>query len=467
MKNRLSVRILVFFTVLMVLQAGAVTFFVYQSIQNLFTGNIERSDRRMAKDIAQLLTVAREETGSWVFMSETLGIAIMRGMGISRPFGGMHWNETPAVLLDGQGKVLFSNVYAEGFTVKDYMRSAVKIGIGGKTEAYLLVGSMLDLSLDSAERLFLNNILAILSLAGLGGIIIWIIFGWIFLSKAFAPLVDLSSAMKSVQSGAYGRTLPVVTEDEVGSLTQKFNEMTSALKEDQEYKKRLIADTAHELRTPLSVIQASLEMIIDGHYQADEARMKGLYDEVIRFSALVQRMHDLAVIDGKESEDDAGGCDAGLVISQSCELFSAHALAAEIELAVGPFASGYRVETGESSLKQISANLLSNAFRAVEGREGARVAVTLDESDGKLVWNVDDNGPGIPAQDRHKVFERFYRVDEARSRDTGGSGLGLAIVSTLVEKARGTAEVLDSPLGGARLRITLPLKDGPHAGDGS
>ncbi len=235
---------------------------------------------------------------------------------------------------------------------------------------------------------------------------------------------------------------------EVAQLARTFNDTADALEEERRRRDRLTSDVAHELRTPLAVLKAELEAIQDGVYTADQERTEGL---LMRVNMLTRLVDDLRAL--SRAEEGALGLEK--------EPIDLHEQAARIVGAFSPRRSEVTLTLeGEKAdaladpvrFTQMLENLISNALR--HASTTVRVTVS-NQAGGPTVW-VDDDGPGVPEHERERVFERLYRLDEARQRDAGGSGLGLALTRALARAHGGEARALASPLGGARVELRLP-----------
>jgi two-component system OmpR family sensor kinase len=255
---------------------------------------------------------------------------------------------------------------------------------------------------------------------------------------------------------------------EVGSLSRSFNAMLAqietafALREaseaearaSEERMRRFVGDASHELRTPLTSIRGFAELYRSGALprKADVARaMARVESEATRMGLLVEDLLRLARLDQQRPLEHALVDLAGLVRGAVDS-----ARARDPQRPVTLEVSGRPGVVGdEPRLAQVVGNLLSNALTHTPAGTPVEVRVTSSGSD--AVVEVRDHGPGIPAEDRPRVFERFYRADASRTRASGGSGLGLAIVSALVQAHGGSVQLDDAPLGGARFRVRLPL----------
>ena len=209
--------------------------------------------------------------------------------------------------------------------------------------------------------------------------------------------------------------------------------------------RRLVADASHDLRTPLAGVRALLETEPDDPDQI-EANRRDALATLGRLEATVDDLLVLAQADGGDRRQDLVDLDE--IVLRQAQLLG-RGTDCRIETSA---VSGGQVVGNALELERMAENVLSNAVR----HASSTVAVSVRETDGRVVLRVDDDGPGIAPEDRDRVFERFIRLDESRTSEDGGAGLGLAIVREVVDAHAGSVAVLDAPLGGASLQIDLP-----------
>jgi signal transduction histidine kinase len=244
---------------------------------------------------------------------------------------------------------------------------------------------------------------------------------------------------------------------ELAELAEAIGDLARELDEGERRQKQLTADIAHELRSPLTCLQGTVEAMIDGVYSPDPERLESCREEIIRLSKLVEDLHTLASLEWGESLEKTEFDLARLVLAVSDQFASA---VREKGLYLRtPFSENAPVHADWDRLKQVFINLLSNALKFTE-RGGITITVKIFSEAGICVC-FSDTGGGIPEEDLPRIFERFYRSDKSRSRSTGGSGIGLAIAAAIVHAHGGTlgAENLKDASGavsGASFRVILP-----------
>jgi two-component system sensor histidine kinase BaeS len=264
-------------------------------------------------------------------------------------------------------------------------------------------------------------------------------------SLVVAPIAALTAAVRSVGRGSLSERVNIDRNDEIGDLARSFNDLVARLEDSEARRKSLIADIAHELRTPLTNIRGSIESLQDGIVASSPEEFRALHDDTLLLQRLITDLHEISIA-------DAGALSLHLVeIDVRDELQTA---AADQRVDLDLESNLTRVRCDPARFRQIVQNILSNALRYAPA--GTRVIVRAKTERAGVRIEIEDWGPGFPATEAESIFERFYRVDDSRSRATGGSGLGLAIAKKLVEAHRGQIGAFVNQRGGATIWLTLP-----------
>ncbi|MFE0043334.1 sensor histidine kinase [Streptomyces albireticuli] len=270
---------------------------------------------------------------------------------------------------------------------------------------------------------------------------------WLVTRRALRPVEAIRARMAEITSSQdLGRRVPEpASRDEVARLAATTNETLAALESSVERQRRFVADASHELRNPIASLRAQLEV---AHAHPELLETDGLLEEVIRLQTLAADLLLLARLDAGDGAD-AGTVDLARLVR--AELVR-RAATDRITPGVRITGEGHMVSGSASRLTRVLGNLLDNAQR----HAASRVSVTLGGQDDHVVLAVGDDGGGVPAAERERVFERFVRLDDARSRDEGGAGLGLAIARDVVRRHGGRISVRRAPEGGALFEVELP-----------
>ena len=267
------------------------------------------------------------------------------------------------------------------------------------------------------------------------------------------PLADVIYAARQVADGNLKTRIQTKGPQDLRSLSESFNEMASSLERSDRERREMLADIAHELRTPLSVIRGRLEGIVDGIYSENGSQVSMALEQTYLLQRLVDDLRLLTLAETRQLQFDKADVHLASLIERILNLFSAEAQEKNISLSFPEKDGNLSISVDLQRLEQVMSNLIGNSLRYVS--EGGRVWVTANETTDGVRITVNDNGPGIPAEDLPFVFDRFWRKEKSRSRTTGGTGLGLAIAKQLVEAQGGGIEARNLPEGGLQVVIEL------------
>jgi signal transduction histidine kinase len=270
-----------------------------------------------------------------------------------------------------------------------------------------------------------------------------------------SPLRSMERAAASMAAGNVAERIDTSSSDEVGRLAVAFNQMAEELAEVDQQRRELVANVSHELRTPISALRATLENVVDGVVAPDPALLRTMLAQTERLQRLVSQLLDLSRL-------ESGGTPLHLLRFPAADLLEAVAdesalHSPDISFRVDVDPPELALDGDPERLHQVFANLTDNAARFTE--PGGEVALTAHLAPGRVVFEVLDEGPGIPPDAMARVFERFYRTDEARSTDEGGSGLGLAIARWVVDLHGGRIRAEQRDPHGCRMVVELPAED--------
>lgn len=254
-------------------------------------------------------------------------------------------------------------------------------------------------------------------------------------ARIAGPIGALAAAARRIAGGHYAERVPVADPDELGELATSFNEMASSLETTERRRLQLVGDVAHELRTPLTTLDGYLEGLEDGVIAPSDETWRLLRAETGRLTRLVNDLSELWRAEARQLPLRIEAVDAAALTGEVVDRFSPLAAPRGVHLDLRAEPAVARAD--RDRVAQILANYLSNALR--HAPDGSVVTVTTSTADGQVSISVADQGPGLARDQLEAVFERFYRVDAARSRASGGSGIGLAIVRALAGAMGGRA----------------------------
>jgi len=308
-----------------------------------------------------------------------------------------------------------------------------------------------------SQRLFQADFNRSLWLAGGTAGLLAVAVGLVLARRLSHPLQELHDAVTRVAGGDFQQEVGPRGVGELEDVASAFNSMAHRLRESERQRQELLAAIAHELRTPLSIIEGNLEAMLDGVRAPTPDLIATLHTQSALLSQLITDLRDLSLADARQLSLRRRSVDLAVLCQESVDAMKVWTDERKVSTSV-------RVE-GETTaavdpdrLRQVVQNLLHNAVRFTPA--GGQVTVIVKEEtvdqDRWVTVEVEDGGPGIPAEDLSRIFEPFYRVDPSRSRASGGTGMGLAVVKLLVEVHGGSVRAENRPAGGSRFIVQLP-----------
>lgn len=271
-----------------------------------------------------------------------------------------------------------------------------------------------------------------------------------------APLQDLAAGARAIAGGNLAYRVPARGSDEMRTVAESFNEMAGRLEQAETLRRNLLTDVAHELRNPLHVLRGSLQAILEGVYPLNEEELSRLMGQTEHLTRLVNDLHELAQAEARQLPLHRQTIDLGNLVKEVAAASRSLAVAQGIDLRVELLGAPPLIPVDPDRIRQSIQNLLANALRYTPAN--GQILVTVTERDGWGEIVVSDNGSGIDAEHLPLVFDRFFRTDSARDRESGGAGLGLAIVKAIVEAHGGEVLAESGGLGqGSTFKMLLPM----------
>jgi signal transduction histidine kinase len=276
-------------------------------------------------------------------------------------------------------------------------------------------------------------------------------------SRILAPVRALTRAARHLGEGDLSQRVNIVDKNEIGEMAATFNSMAGNLERYQLLRKQLVADIAHELRSPLTNIRGYLEAVRDGMMKPDEKTVGTIYDETMLLSRLINDLQELSLADTGELQLYRSDEQVPELVQQSVSAVMAKAVERSIMLHVELPEDVPPVYIDFLRIKQVLLNLLENAISHTP--HGGTITVTVSKNHSTVKISVADSGEGIPPDELESIFDRFHRVDKSRTRATGGSGLGLTIAKSMVEAHGGKIAVQSEQGKGSSFTFTIPVAD--------
>ncbi len=448
----LTVKLTLAFIVVALTGIVIVALLVYGATSNEFNRFLVN---RGLSDYTAVVTSYFEAHGSWDGVEDTL-----RQKGMTYPVTSAHAGDRtqppPFVLVDASGRALAA---AGRIRAGDQMtvmpgQQIVEISANGQAVGYVFVTGRLPLANPFEER-FLARTNTALFYAALGAMALAVLLG-LFLARTITrPVRDLTLATKAMAKGQLSQKVPVRSNDELGELTETFNQMSADLDHSNSLRRQMTADIAHDLRTPLSVITGYLEGLKDGVVKPSEERFAAMHDEALFLQRLVEDLRILTLADAGELSINYSPYPPDELIHRLAGSFQHQAELRHIRLRTEIAEPLPKIQVDPERMLEALGNLVSNALRFTPD-DGEVLLAARREGD-TVVLEVCDTGVGISSEDLPRVFERFYRSDE--SRQEGGSGLGLAIAKSIVELQGGKIGATSSGPGqGSEFSIVIPIE---------
>ena len=475
MRNSLLLKLMGAFVLVIAIGSLVIAVLTYQATRSAFTLYTTRSGQVWAQRLAPDLADFFARTRSWQGVNGVLltdigtqitpgGMGMGPGRGMQNSAGGMMAGQR-LILADSNGLVIADS--QNQLVGKQISANELKNGAAITVDS-VIVGTLIVTPMDLANSNtpaseFLASVnQAIISSAVIAGVIALILGGVLFL-QIIKPLHQLKNASAAIAAGDLNQRVNIQSHDELGELGSTFNQMAESLASAETQRRHLVADVAHELRTPLAAIQGTLEGMQDGILPLDEEQVSALYSETMLLNRLVGDLKLLSLAEAGQLRLELEETDPVPLIEQLVDRFKVQASQKNVQMATDLPSGLPVIQIDSDRISQVLNNLIGNALRYTP--EGGTITVKgswLSSAD-RLEIAVQDTGQGIPPEDLLHIFDRFYRADKSRTRASGGSGLGLAIVKQLVE-AHGGSVYAESPLYfepnrsnyGTRITFVLP-----------
>lgn len=308
---------------------------------------------------------------------------------------------------------------------------------------------------------FITAFNRILSVVGVISVAIAAFIGSIIAKRLTVPISNMITSTRAISNGDYSVRINYELKDlEMYELASSIDQMAGALQDQDYLRRQFTEDITHELRTPVTNVSSYIEMMLDDVMEPTHERLKSCYNELSRLTEVINDLEKL-----KNNETNLGSLEksrldlselAGEILDGfKTKLVEKH-ISADIIKDTDQDERLY-IFADRVRIGQMIANLLSNAIKYTD--ENGRVIISLKKDAGNVILVVEDNGIGIPKEDRDRVFERFYRTDKSRTRKTGGAGIGLSIVKAIVLAHNGSVRCESEPGNGSRFIVTLPSYD--------
>ncbi len=309
---------------------------------------------------------------------------------------------------------------------------------------------------DAISRAFLADQKRQFLLIGLVCVLLSALAAFLLATHFRRPIRQLVTATGELTRGRFDTRIDVERSDELGALGSAVNRLAAMLEQHEASRRQWVADTSHELRTPVAVLRAQIEALVDGVRQPGEAQFMAMQRQVTALGRLIDELHELARADVGQLQHRMRPIHPWEVVVAEAESFRDRFIAAGLHLRIEAPLLSPELPADEARLQQVMANLLENSLRYTDA--GGEVVISSRLEKNRWLLQIDDTAPGVPEDALEHLGTRFYRVERSRNRAFGGSGLGLALCQRIAEAHGGHLQFTHSPLGGLRSTLALPLR---------
>lgn len=389
--------------------------------------------------------------GSW----QGVGGLVRQGSSPESGFNMMEWERS--ILVDDQGRVVLYYGTEVPFVPMSELEMPTQIKKMPLMANGQVVGSLIsdDKDLPHPTRLAFNVLNPILWVS-LVCAVITLLIGILLMRRIVNPLAEVIAGAESVASGNLKTRISLrKSHDDLASLIEHFNHMTETLARNDNERRALLADIAHELRTPLSVLRGRLEGIMDGVYSPNEVNIAQALEETYLLERLVEDLRLLTLAETRQLHFELKDTDLVELLKKTVTLFTPQAESKSIEISLATDLTSLHLQADAQRVEQVISNLIGNSLRYMPS--GGKINLTLHRLEEVAEITVGDNGPGLPEKELPLIFNRFWRSEKSRARVSGGAGLGLAISKQLIEAQGGSISAANRPEGGLEISIRLPI----------
>ncbi len=468
MSPRLGITSKLFFAILLtcIVVAVAMATAIRSSFNEGFLGYLNEQEEQRVEALRPTLANAYVKNGGWDFLKgeRRKWFELIRPPGMppsdrraeeprrAPPESDLTGLNLRMGLLDAQKQVVVGN---PSLNRNAKLKS---IEVDGATVGWIALVPFQQVSTGAAMRFQEEQLRSSLVIGGIA-IFLAALVAWLLARMFIAPIKHIAASTHRLAAGDYATQVRVSSSDELGQLAQDFNHLALTLEKNEKLRRAFMADVSHELRTPVAVLKGELEALQDGVRPVTPAAIGSLQAEVTTLGKLIDDLYELSLSDAGAMTYRKSTIDVLDVLRATAGAFQGRFAQASLALEtdIPPHLTA-PCHADPDRMRQLFGNLLENAARYTDA--GGRVLVRASVQYRMLELAFEDSAPGVPEHMLTQLFERFFRVEQSRSRSTGGAGLGLAISRNIIEAHQGSIAAHASTLGGLRIAVTLPLANG-------
>lgn len=359
-------------------------------------------------------------------------------------------------LTDNDGNLIWTSEHIidnqnTNYQVDKYFRNIYTVNYLNQMRGKVYIGQFTEKIYTPNDLKFQEQVFSYILISLLIALLLSLPFIMILSSRLSTPILYLQKAAENMIKGDLHTEIRAPSSSyEIIKLSASIDRLRKSLAQQEDLRKQLASNISHELRTPLNVLQNQLEAIIDGIFEPTQERLDGILQEVIRLTSLVAELENISAIESSDFIPEIKDVKLAHVVENVCTTFEAAFQRKNIALDV-QIKKGIIVKAQEDKLKQLVINIISNALKYTDS--GKVTVKTYMYNNDHAVFEVRDTGVGLTEEDKEKIFERFYRVEKSRNRNTGGAGLGLSIVKNIANAHGWVIEVESDGKTGTTFRV--------------
>ncbi|MDP4176849.1 MAG: ATP-binding protein [Bacillota bacterium] len=461
MKNSLKARLSLSYVMVAFVSVLVISIVTNVFMEKQFRVYTIKNQESKNADVAKLIGQQYAEDGKWNTKAiENIGVnAIAQGMIIKVSDNSeniiwdasLHNNGMCKEILDHIEKNM-SKVYPSWdgkYQIKLYPVFSNKIQVG-----IVEVGYYGPFYYNDNDLAFIDKLNKALIIIGILSLIFALILGVVMAKHLSDPITRTIKAAENIEKGYYNNRITEKSDiEEITLLIHTINNLADTLEKQEELRKRMSADVAHELRTPLATLQSHMEAMIDGIWNPDNKRLTSCYEEIMRISRLVGELEKLAKYDSETYKLNKIKYNITKQMEEIIYNFQINFNNKDVKIKFS--GSNEEITADKDKISQVIINLISNALKYTDTK--GTVEIKLEKKNDFIQIRVKDTGKGISKNDLPFIFERFYRADKSRNRLTGGFGIGLTISKAIVDSHNGKIEVFSQMNKGTEFIVSIPI----------
>jgi len=368
------------------------------------------------------------------------------------------WRDS--IVIDGNSIVLIDHGQAEGGLVGQKYDPPEGVPIDQIIVDGKIVGGIIKDMREMSHPLKLTfAVINPIAQVSIGVGIFAIVLGFFLIRRVVNPIAEVISAAEQVTNGDLSTRIAAKKgNDDLSALINHFNDMTASLESNDNQRRQMLADIAHELRTPLSVLRGRLEGIVDGIYPVNEISIAPALEETYLLERLVEDLRLLTLAETRKLHFELREVDLVDLIDRAVNVFTPRAIEKQTSFTLSIAPDLPKVWADSQRVEQVIGNIIDNALNY--SNLNTQITINAAPEKDSVRVSITDFGNGLPEDEVGKIFDRFYRSEKSRARKSGGAGLGLAIVKQLVEAQGGSVGAENNPAGGLCVWFLLPQKAG-------